>query len=183
MRNTLAMVAITALLTGCSGGDGGGDDGSDAAASSTQAAATSNPMDPGANEADQGLLDNLCDAYCERLLAQEQVCPTGTVNLIECGMPLARGIDMVNDLADQVGGLDRSDPERYEDLDRAIFDARAAYDTWSDNTQCAVVFDVHDESLIAIYGQEALFICATQATTAALTQASVGAVLRNASQA
>lgn len=133
-------------------------------------------------DGDAAGLDLLCASYCEPLMAQESACPTGTTNLMACGMPLAIGSDNVNAVADGSAVLDRSDPERYEDLDRAIADARDAYDTWSDHSACNLVFDVHDPGLTAIYGTE-LFVCAAEATTVGYTQATVGAVLRNLSNA
>lgn len=140
--------------------------------------APEDPRDVAAEE-DAAVLRQLCAEFCEPLAAQAEVCPTGATDLMACRMPLAQGIDLVNDLADATAGLDRSDPERYEDFDAAIVDARDAYDVWSDNSDCGILYNTKDPALIELVGQDQVFICGANATTAGYTQATVGAILRN----
>lgn len=166
-----ALLCLLLALAGCGGGD---NDGQAASATSSSAAA------PSANR-DAGTLSDLCNLQCSMLISQEVVCPVGTTNMLTCVQALARGADRVQAVVDGAASLDRSDPERYEDLDRAIADAQDAYDTWSDHTTCLVAYDINDPTLASITEGGALELqtCALEGQMAAITQSDVGAVLRN----
>ncbi len=78
---------------------------------------------------------------------------------MKCGLPLAEGIDEVDALDTRLAALDRSDPERYEDLDRSIADARDAYDTWSDHTGCSLIYDTEAPGVVRLHGQQQVMLC------------------------
>lgn len=177
------LILATALVLAACGSDAPQDSvGEDARPSAGDTGAPPEDTRDRAAESDAAQLDELCDQYCEPLIAQEFVCPTGTTNLVSCMMPLAQGSDLVNDLADATAGLDRSDPERYETLDQRIVEARDAYDTWSDHSVCSMITDTAAPFYTQMHGAQEVQICALEATTASYTQASVGGVLRQLSR-
>lgn len=179
MRRALTVVSLAVLLAACTKDPSPGAAPSAApSAASTHVAQDTHDV---AADRDAKSLVQLCAVYCESLIAQQNVCPTGTTNILGCTVPLAKGSDAVNALANLAASLDRSDPERYEDLDRAIADERDAYDTFSDNTSCNMAYDINDPGLAEIFpgGRAGLVTCGLQATTVGYRQSSVGAVLKN----
>ncbi|MBN1092245.1 hypothetical protein JKP75_06495 [Blastococcus sp. TML/M2B] len=189
MRPAVVLIAVgLCLLAGCSSDDSASDS---ADSSETSSSASSGaPEDPRgvAASGDEDLIEDLCSDYCQTLMDNDQICPTGTTDLLSCSIPLAEGIDAVNDLADASEELDRSDPERYEALDDAIVAARDAYDDWSDDTKCKMVIDIQDPFWWRVSGSTEeigrmnVFACSAKAASAGYTQSSVGAVLRNLSR-
>lgn len=170
MRRAVLLLAALLALAACGGESGSGS--SDAAAGTTS------------KTPDRTALVQLCSSYCTQLLAQQNVCPTGTTNLTACGRPLAQGSDLVTAVQKGINGIPASEGIDLTSVVSAIAKEQAAYGTWVDNTGCILAFDLNDAELAQIFpgGRTAMFICAAEATTVGLTQASVGATLRNAAQ-
>ena len=188
----VAVVAAIAVVVGVVLTIQRRDEAASEAAPSSSLADAGPPVDPRgvAAEGDAALLADLCAEFCEQLIAQENACPAfEATSLLECSMPLARGIDLVNDMADSTVGLDRSDPERYEALDAAIVTARDAYDEWSDGpspeARCPSLGDINDPFWWRVSGSSEevgklnMQTCSLRGDAAGARQASVGAVLRN----
>lgn len=178
-RAAVLLVPIAALaLAGCGGGGGSDADEqtgtTDAAASSTaQAAAAANTLEP------------LCIRYCTQLQQYEEMCQFDdpAFDLMQCQTDLAAGIDLVGKVEDGLAVLDRKPMSPVDNVMDAIDRARAAYDTWDDDSECGLIALEDGTELARASSDPTRVICEMKATTAAMTIATVGIDLDKATEA